>query len=330
VQTKVYDTNHRLSFYAQAHLPDYNVPEETLEKDEDGEFIRPLKKVYDSEQAMAAAMQGLSHDLYTFWPDVVIFVSAFYTSTQTLQVIKARRHKIVIIHTESPYQDDEQLIRGQWADLNLLNDPQNVEEYRSLVPNSHYMPHAYNPKIHYPSIKAHETDFAFVGTMFKSRKVFFERLFAKFQGYKVALGGAGFDNEFMNDSPLLSLLGHPRDSCIDNVNTASIYRNARSGINFYRRESEGSHQGEGWAMGPREVEMAACGLPFARDPRGESDEIFPFLPSFSSPEEAADQLAWLLREEELRQTLGSMARNAIKDRTFLNNAQQMLTYLEKR
>lgn len=329
VETKVYNTNDRLSFYAQAHLPDYTIPENELERGEEGELLRPLKKAFDSEQAMTAAMQGLSHDLYTFWPDVVIFVSAFYTAASTLRVIKARGHKVVIIHTESPYQDDEQLMRAQFADVNLLNDPVNLTEYRDLQPNSHYMPHAYNPHLHYPGNGAYDSDFAFIGTVFKSRKEFFEGMFRDFQGYRVALGGSGFANDYMDGSYLLKFLGHPRAECVDNLETANIYRRARTGINFYRREGEGEHKGEGWAMGPREVEMAACGLPFARDPRPESDEIFPFLPSFSSPAEAAEQLKWLLEDEDRRDRLAVQARGAIRNRTFKNNATKLLSYLEK-
>jgi glycosyltransferase involved in cell wall biosynthesis len=337
IDVAVYNTNERLSLYGMAHLPDFTIPEEDLPRDEDGKVIRPLRKVFDDEQAMSMAMQGLSHSLYTFWPDVVVFVSGFFVSASTLRVLRARRHKIVLIHTESPYQDDEQLIRAQFADLNLLNDPANVEEYRALVPNSHYMPHAYDPATHYLGKGEYETDFTFVGTMFKSRKTFFEKFVEAMklyrmrnqEPYRVEFGGAGYDNDYMDDSPLLEYLGHPRDMCVDNSETANAYRRSRSGINFYRRESEGEHKGEGWAIGPREVEMAACGMPFLRDPRPESDELFPFLPSFSSPEEAADQLRWLLSDEDRREELGRLAREQIKCRTFDNNAKQMLKYLEK-
>lgn len=327
---QVYNTNERLSFYAQAMVPDYTIPE-------DAPGGRPLKKAFENEQAMVAAMQGLSHALYTFWPDIVIMISAFYTSAQTFRVIRARKHKVVVIHTESPYQDDEQLIRAQFADVNLLNDPVNLDEYKMLVPNSHYMPHAYDPAVHYPRVLSGpdetgpETDFAFIGTLFKSRKDFFEGMLraGAFEDLKIAMGGAAWDNEYADGSPLLKFLGHPRNECVDNTETANTYRRTRSGINFYRRESEGGHQGEGWAMGPREVEMAACGVPFVRDPRPESDEVFPFLPRFDGPEEAAEQLKWLLAGEDRRLALALRTREAIKDRTFKNNAIQLMKYLEK-
>jgi hypothetical protein len=73
--------------------------------------------------------------------------------------------------------------------------------------------------------------------------------------------------------------------------------------------------------------MAACGLPFLRDPRPETDQVFPFLPSYSSPEEAAEKLKWLLADENRRADLGLQAREAIKHRTFLNNAKQMMRLL---
>ncbi len=322
-QVKSYNTNERLSFYATAHVPNH--------KDLDEAGNPRLKKAMTSEEAMTAAMQGLSHELYTFSPQIVVFVSAFYTATTTLQVIRAHRHKVVIIHTESPYQDDEQLMRAQHADLNLLNDPANLEDYRSLCKNSHYMPHAYDPEVHFPGSGTYDSDFSFIGTIFKSRQKFFESMLSRLHAddvrYRVTMGGAGWDNEYMDESPLLKYLGHPRNECVDNAETANLYRVSRSGINFYRRESEGEHSGEGWAMGPREVEMAACGLPFVRDPRPESDELFPFLPSFSSPDEAAEQLRWLLADEARRMSLGSRARLAVKDRTFDNNAKQLLKWL---
>lgn len=326
-EVKTFNTNDRLSFYGQAHLPDFSVPE-------DAPGGRPLHKALSSEQAMTMAMQGLSHELYTFWPDVVILVSAFYTSAQVLRVIRARRHKVVIVHTESPYQDDEQLVRAQFADINILNDPANIQDYQDLSPLAYYQPHCYDPSVHFPGYGSFESDFAFIGTIFKSRKEFFEKFFSRLNhptagggNYRITMGGAGWDNPYMDGSPLLKYLGHPRGECVDNSVVASLYRVIRSGINFYRRESEGEHVGEGWAMGPREVEMAACGLPFARDPRGESDEVFPFLPKFSDAYEAADQIGWLLKDEDRRKDLGRRARKAVEDRTFDNAAKRLLRHL---
>lgn len=331
-QVEGYNTNERLSFYAQAHLPDVSFPE-------DHPGGRPFHKALTSEQAMMMAMQGVSHQLWNWGPDVVVLVSAFYTSAQVLRSIRAHGIKIVIIHTESPYQDDEQLIRAQFADINILNDPANISDYQDLSPLAYYQPHCYDPAVHFPRRAATDewpeqkvdSDFSFIGTMFRSRKEFFEEFFRHLDrdtNYRITMGGPGWDNAYMDDSPLLQYLRHVRGAGVDNDETARLYRTSRAGINFYRRESEGEHAGEGWAMGPREVEMAACGLPFARDPRGESDEVFPFLPSFSDPYEAAEATRWILADEGRREDLARKALAAIEDRTFDNAAKRLLRHLE--
>jgi hypothetical protein len=329
-QVAVFNTNDRLSFYAQTLIPDFK-----SKKPPCGECgLVELRQAMTKEDAATASMQGLTHDLYAIWPQMVFFVSAFFTPSWVLDLIRQRRHRLVILHTESPYQDDEQLMRAQYATLNLLNDPANLEEYAQLAP-AMYMPHSYDPDIHYPgSVKDKNLDFAFIGTMFESRMHFFESLFSSLdmwerEAYRIALGGAAWDGKHLDNSPLLKFVGHPRSEAVDNQETADIYRRSRLGINFYRREAEKSHEGEGWAIGPREVELAACGIPWLRDPRGESDELFPFLPTFSTADEAADLLRWYLADEDRRVELGKKAQAAIKDRTFLNHANMLMDEMSK-
>lgn len=244
--------------------------------------------------------------------------------------MRLRNFKTVILHTESPYQDDEQLERGSLADLNLLNDPVNIEAFRQVGP-AQYMPHAYRPALHHsrtgPLDPAKASDLCFIGTAFKSRIEFFEAM--DLDGIDLLLGG----NDWGSVTPESQLapfigsgLGNP--DCVDNAQTAELYRHAKTGINFYRREAEESWGGEAWAMGPREVEMAACQLPFIRDPRGEGDEVLPMLPVFSSPEEASEKLRWLLGHDPEREKLGRLAREAIADRTFENNARRFLKLVE--
>jgi glycosyltransferase involved in cell wall biosynthesis len=251
-----------------------------------------------------------------------------------LEALRAAGIRVVLLHTEAPYQDDEQLGRAPFADLNLLNDPVSIGRYRELG-RAEYMPHAWRPQLHHPG-PGHpdlKSDLAFVGTGFPSRQRFFEAM--DLDGLDVLLGG-GWPGLPMG-SPLREHLLDPEQRstevenmrCLDNDVTAEIYRSARAGINFYRREGERQWDGQGWAVGPREVEMAACGLPFARDPRGESDELFPFLPSFTDPREASEAVRWLLADERRREDLGAAARAAVADRTFTNHARRLLRLLDK-
>lgn len=300
-----------------------------------------VRKAFTREQALAAAVQGITSACYTWWPHVVLGVSAFFLPVWYLDVMRDRGHKVVLLHTESPYQDDEQLKRAEHADLNLLNDPVNIGAYRQFGP-AEYMPHAYRPHVHRPGPAEPrlKSDFAFVGTGFRSRMEFFEAM--NLDGLDVLLAGAWPD--LPEDSPLRKLLADGdrlndpvtetgrADSavqCTDNEETAAIYRSARAGLNLYRKEGEDSWDGGAWAIGPREVEMAATGLFFLRDPRPESDELFPVLPSFAGPEDASGQLRWWLAHDREREKAAAAARAAVADRTFENHARRLLQLLDK-
>lgn len=319
-----YNLNDRLIFYNMALIDTGTVDE--------GEH--PIvRSAMTREQAWLAAMQGLSHTVLDFEPDIILFISAFFASTVTLRLLRKSKlnPKVVILHTECPYQDNEQVMRGAFANLNLVNDEASLPQFRTLGP-AEYMPHAYQPGIHFPRTGPRDpelaSDFIFIGSAFESRKKFFTAM--DLAGLDVLIGGADWGS-LEPGSPLIPFVGTIQGApdCVDNPQAAGLYRHAKAGINFYRREAEeGAIQGV--SMGPREVELAACGLFFLRDPRPESDAVFSeILPSFGSPEEASEQLRWYLAHDDLRERLGLLAREAIADRTFEANAKTFLRYAEK-
>ena len=299
-------------------------------KDDDG---RPLvRKAVSREQAIELAISGLYSTAYQFWPDLVLVISAFFTSPDMLDRLRSRRHKVVLIHTECPYQDGDQLSRAAHADLNLVNDPVSLPAFRALGVPAEYAPHAYRPRIHKPGPVVPELacDLSFVGTGYHSRIDFFEAM--NLEGLDVLLAG---NWQLLKDrprSPLSKYLSHDIDMCLTNDETVRVYNSSRAGINFYRRE--GSADGaapalQGEALGPREVEMAAAGCFFLRDPRPEGDELLTMLPTFGSPYEAAERLRWWLAHDSQREDAARAAREAISDRTFSNNARMLLRLLDR-
>jgi spore maturation protein CgeB len=258
---------------------------------------------------------------------VILCTSAFFLQPWLLEILRDRGHKIIVIFTESPYQDDYQLKVAEYADLSLLNDPVNIDAYRRVGP-AEYMPQAYRETVHYPAAfgAVPEYDFAFVGTGFPSRVAFFNQM--DLAGLNVRLGGLWMD--LPEDSPLRDWTAITDDTgdCVDNHEVAGIYRRARAGLNFYRREAEGAHTGEGWAIGPREIEMAACQLFFLRDSRPESDEIFHMLPTFDNPIDASEKLRWWLEHDRAREKAAGQAREAVADRTFEANARRLIRLLD--
>lgn len=309
-QVFTFNLGDRLTFYDGALI-------EAGEADADG---RPcVRKALSREQAIELATNGMFATAWKCLPEVILAVSAFFTPPYMLDIFRARGCKVILLHTESPYQDEEQLKRASHADINLLNDPVSLPKYEALGPAA-YMPHAYRPGVHYPPDPGTvpEWDLSFVGTGFPSRMRFFKAM--NLDGLKVKIAGPFQDPEEWAD--------FDHDDCIDNDKTADIYRASRCGINLYRREGEETWDGTGVAMGPREVEMAACGLWFARDPRPESDDVFPMLPAFTSPEEAGDLIRWALAHPDDRAESARKARAAVEDRTFANHARKLLAMLD--
>ena len=285
-----------------------------------------FRKAVTREQAITMAADGLLGACYRWWPHVILCTSAFFTPPWVLEVMRARKHKMVMLFTEGPYQTATQLKMAEFADLSLVNDPCDIDRYRALG-RAEYMPHAYRPTLHRPGTPIPEMvcDLGFVGTGFPSRIEFFEQM--NLDGLDVILAGNWLG--LPEDSPLRKYMATEPDECLDNQQTAEVYRSARCGINFYRRESDEGCAAQGWAMGPREVEMAATGLFFLRDSRGEGDEVLHMLPRFDGPQDASDKLRWYLDHPAEREKRAAAAREAVADRTFANHARKLLAMLDR-
>jgi hypothetical protein len=297
----------RLVFYDAAFI-----------RDDAGEY----KKALTPQAAVEHALNGLAAGLFKFRPHVLLVVSGFFTDTDLLEQARRTGTRVVLLMTESPYEEERQLKLAPHADLVLLNDPTNLAKYETLAPTV-YAPHAYRRTVHCPGPTDEKpSDLVFVGTGYPSRIEFFEAM--DLAGLDVALAGNWMRLD--ETSPLRGSVVHDINECFDNLDAVPLYRASRCGINFYRRESE-ENATAGWAMGPREVELAACGLFFLRDPRGEGDRILPMLPTFAGPEDAAEQLRWWLGHDDQRRDAATKAREAIHDRTFHHHAARLLRLL---
>lgn len=291
----------RFAFYANARMGDSADP------------------VLNPEAAARLAAKGIEAACYETWPDLVIVVSGFFIPGDTYEIMRSRGHKVVLLHTESPYEDDRQIPKAHLADLNVVNDPTNLDRFSALAP-SVYLPHAYQPTIHHPQPADPDcaSDFAFCGTGFPSRVEFLEQV--DWSGINVALAG-----NWPKGCTLEKHLVHPVDECCPNSETARLYASTKASANLYRKEATAT--ADGWAMGPREVELAACGTFFLREPRPEGDDLFPMLPTFSEPADFEQKLRWWLSHDTQRETAATAARAAVADRTFANHAKRLLSLL---
>jgi hypothetical protein len=93
-QVFTFNLGDRLSFYDAAHI----------EADvTDAEGRAAMRKAMPREKAIELAANGILSSAYQCWPDVVLLVSAFFTPPALLDMMRGRGHKIVLLHTESPY-----------------------------------------------------------------------------------------------------------------------------------------------------------------------------------------------------------------------------------
>jgi len=312
-QVARFNLEERLAFYSHAllELPGKDWP----------------VRAFDDEAAAQLALDGLASACYRFAPHVVVLISAFFVPLQMLDLLRARGSRVVVVHTEEPYELGRELQVAAHADLNLINDPTHLESFAAVAPSA-YQPHCYRPKIHHPAVGAslpeHRSDVVFAGTGYPSRVGFLEQV--DWSGLDLALAG---NWEILHEaSPLRKYLAHDIACCADNADVADLYRGSKASFNLYRREAERPELSAGWAMGPREVELAACGLFFAREPRGEGDELLPMLPTFDSPAELTEMLTWWLARDEQRQQAADAARAALADRTFTAAAAGLLSRLD--
>lgn len=281
-----------------------------------------MRHLFDFDAAVRIVFESLQATLYATWPDIIVVVSGHFFSAPLFDMIRANRpHKLVMLHTESPYEDERQIELAQHFDVNVLNDPINIDRFPA---GTIYIPHAYDPAVHHANGRTEEFDFSFVGTGYRSRIDYFEKV--DFGSARVAL--AGNWPTLDDDSPLMAHQVGERDECFDNADTADMYRRSAMSANLYRVEADSPDLVEGWAMGPREVELAACGTFFARDPRPEGDELLPMLPKVTCPAELTDVLRWSMAHPEQRQQAADAARAAVSDRTFSSNAARLLRALD--
>lgn len=273
-------------------------------------------------QAATMAAANLRQLCFDYWPDVVVIVSAFFVPPETYGMLQGRGMKVAAILTESPYEDDNQVPIASHADLAVVNDPMNLDAYPA---GTLYLPHAYDPDVHRPGPVSPDaaSDFCFVGTGYPERIAFLEAV--DFTGIDVAL--AGNWSELRDGSPLLKYLAHDLQACCPNDETVRLYQSTQCSANIYRTSSQRPELADGWAMGPREVELAACGTFFLTQDRGENRDVLPMVPRFETPEDLSEQLRWWLCRPEQREQVARAAREAVADRTFTANARRLLAAL---
>lgn len=303
-----YDLSSRMWVFQNAYLK------------KDNEFLLAMP----FRLAVECAAESLGTWIYETWPDVVLIVSGFFVKADAMRLMRKRGQKVVLLCTESPYEDDSQLKLAAACDLTIVNDPTNIEQFAQVC-QTIYMPHSYDPTIHKPGLPDLDkrSDLCIVGTGYESRVRWLEQ--ADLAGIDLALLG---NWTTLEDHPLQKYVRQDElDQCVQNTETVGWYQSARASLNLYRKEAQRPELSAGWAMGPREIELAACRTFYLSEPRGENLEVFPFLPKVQGPEDFRDQYDYWLSHDRERDRLVGRAWQAISGWTFENRAIALLEML---
>ena len=224
-------------------------------------------------------------------------MSGFFTPPPLLEILRARGHKIVLLMTESPYEDPRQLDLAPYADVTLLNDPVTLDKYRQVCPVAEYVPHAYRPSVHYPRRERPEYDLAFSGTGYQSRIEFFTGM--GLRGLKVALAGNWI--QLPARSQLRKYLIHDPQDCLDNESPPPSTRSAEAGHQLLPPRGPGRRdRGRVGvrAAGDRDGRVPVSGFSGTRGRK--ATPCFPMLPTFTSAQQAGELLRWALKDDAMR------------------------------
>ncbi len=242
-------------------------------------------------------------------PDAVLVVCGtglhrrFYDLMYTLGI------PIALLLTESPYEDDLQgrILRLGRVPLAFTNEVTSVPALQQVSPETrvHYLPHAYDPRIHHPARDEGdivETDVRafFWGTLWPERRAMFR-----------ALEGRG-------DVRIGGIVPGKGGTLMSNAEVARWYRSVEVVLNLHRR-GKGAE-----SLNPRIYEALACGALPLTDYRRELEQFGGAVPTYGTPDELVAQLDHLLTHpDEWRDRLET-AREAIGGCTFAKRAERII------
>jgi spore maturation protein CgeB len=245
--------------------------------------------------------------------DAVLVVSPQYMPMPIVDLLRRIGKKTIGYFTESPYEDTLNApMQAAHFDYVFVNDKYSVSLYRSFCERSFYLPHSYDPEIHYPpETEERENKVLFIGTGYKSRAQFFAQV--DWSGIDLELYGLWWMRGRSKLRPYL------KGKLVENDDTAEKYRRTAVGISVHRKlryvnATDEIDDGEAYSVGPRTYELAACGTFQVSDYRPELRDIFgDAVPVYTTPEELGAIVRRALDNPDWRARLAREQRAAVAD-----------------
>ena len=308
------------------------------------DLVRPTMADILYLSSFWALEQALRHRV-----DWVLVVSALFFHPDVLEMIRRAGVRVVILFTESPYDDAQQIEYAQWADACWVNERTSVARFRQVNPNTFYWQHAMDPARHQRAAPADgggdmptangtfapapddgETaahDVVFVGTGWPERC----ELLSAVDWTGIDLGLYGAWGLLGSRSRLRQYV---RGKITPNEKTVALYRRAKIGVNLHRLSmgwgSKAPRITAAESINPRCYELAATGCFFVSDWRMELEEVFAgAVPTFKTPGEMERVIRQYLADDEGRRQRAAALPGLVAHQTFDERVKLMVGELEK-
>jgi spore maturation protein CgeB len=262
---------------------------------------------------------------------VVLVVSSMLLHPDVIIMMKRAGLRVVVLFTESPYDEEQELRIASMVDGCWTNERTSVPKFRAVNPNSGYLAHAWHPLKHFESARSigelPEHDVVFVGSGFSERVTWFNSI--DWTGIDLGLYGT-----WKGLGLKKQVARCVRGAQITNEMAASLYRRAKVGLNLYRNRAGWSGKGArivgAESLSPRAYELAACGSFHISDDRAEVREVFgDLVPTFTSPTEAAALIRLWLNQPDERARVAALLPACVAESSWVDRARTVLGDLSR-
>lgn len=253
--------------------------------------------------------------------DCVLVVSAMFLHPDVIVLMKRAGLRVVVLFTESPYDQDQELAIAKIVDGCWTSERASVDAFSAVNPRAGYLPHAWHPERHAAGPLASDGevsqhDVVFVGTGFQDRI-----------GWLSAIDWTGIDlglyGNWQNLSPGHALRRYVRAGVVSNEKAAALYRRAKVGLNLYRMALRVE------SLNPRAYELARCGAFHISTFRAEVPEVFgDLVPTCAQPYEASALIRQWLADPEGRASVQEQLPACVAESSWVQRSTRVIGDLQ--
>lgn len=217
--------------------------------------------------------------------------------------------------TECPYEDTMvSPIQAMYFDHVFVNDRNSVELFKTFCDSVHYLPHSFDPTMHYPPEKEERDEkVIFIGTGYVQRKDFLRQV--DWTNVDLEIYGLWLTQGRDRLKPYI------KGDVLENNKTAQMYRDNAIGISIHREmryvnATLAIDEGEAYSVGPRTYELAACGMFQISDFRAELFDLFgDAVPVYETPADLGRIVRRALDDSGWRNDLAARQQEAVQGHT---------------